>query len=135
MSCDAAGVVRKKKAQKPLQKLCWQREEVDNSWLDSKVVIAQWSKEERQLLHGIRVWPGYSQPISPKLWFPSFPRCKTPSKGYSATLQNIKPFQNAVFASYVNREATKGLQKASPGWDKAVGVSYGGQAKFVGKSL
>lgn len=85
MSSDAAGAVRKKQAQKLLQKLCWQREEVGDSWPDSRVVTAQLGKEERRQLHGIRVWPGCSHPVSPKLWFSLFPRCTTPSKGYSVT--------------------------------------------------
>lgn len=85
MSSDAAGAERKKRAQKPLQKLCWQREEMGDSWPDSRVVTAQLAKKKE----GIRVWPGYSQPVSPKLEFPSFPRCTTPSKGYSVTLAGL----------------------------------------------
>lgn len=49
---------------------------------------------------------------------------------------NIKPFHSAGLASYLNRQATEGwLQKAPSGWDNAVGVSYGGEAEFVGKGL
>lgn len=49
---------------------------------------------------------------------------------------NIKPFCNAGLAAHVNRKATKGWsQKAPPGWGNVVGVSYGGQAEFVGKEL
>lgn len=83
MSCDAAGAVRKKQAQKLLQKLCQLL--LGNSWPDNRVVTAQLGKEKRRQLHGIRVWPGCSHPVSPKLWFSLFPRCTTPSKGYSVT--------------------------------------------------
>lgn len=42
------------------------REEVGNSWPNSRVVTAHLVKEERRQPHGIRLWPGYSQPVSSK---------------------------------------------------------------------